>query len=55
MAQSTLTKAETDKLVKAYALMLYSAKNGAPFKTQQSLYDAFYKLSDAVNKSMEHG
>ena len=37
------TKAELNKLAKAYALKIYSADE-APFHVQQRLHDAFMKL-----------
>jgi len=37
-------KSDIDKIIKAYALKKYSAKENAPVKTQQKFYDNYNKV-----------
>jgi len=43
-------KATGRKLVKAYALMIFSADEGAPMRAQQRFYDKFQSLHQRLTK-----
>ena len=44
------SKADINKIIKDYALKMYSAKQNAPLKTQQKFYDNYNKTLEKLSK-----
>ena len=44
------SKTDLDKLVKHYALMKYSGRQNAHMRSQQQLYNQYYKTLDKIAK-----
>ena len=47
-------KSQIDKLVQAFALKIYSARQNAPFKVQQKFHDQFQALWGKMSKKYQH-